>query len=386
MKNRFLELLKPGLYGVLTIIICLWAVSPLFAQHGNDEVVPALEGLDPVLLIQGKEAQGNLKLSVTRGHFQYFFANEEDKALFEKEPAHYEIQLNGSCARMGAPVNGNPDLYSVHKGRIYIFGSPDCKTRFDAAPEKYLEAENIDKPGEAPSAEARKKGDELIEKAVKAMGTATVLDGLTDYQEKSLSLQSRRGTDVEIRLSLTMLFPDRVRAEQTSPDFANPTVIRKVAVVMSGGDAFAITNEGVNPIPDAYRADQQRELNRRPLAILRARKNSGFSAAAIGSATIADNNVEEILVTIDGLSQVLGIDPASGRILSLSYKRRGPGGEFGQVVKTFSDFREVNGVTLPFKISATFNGQPWKEQSSTIDSIAVNSKVDPALFEKPKAN
>ena len=320
------------------------------------------------------------------GHFQYFFANEEDKALFEKEPAQYEIQLNGSCARMGAPVNGNPDLYSVHKGRIYIFGSPECKTRFDAAPEKYLESENADKPAEAPNADARKKGDDLIEKAVKAMGSPSVIDSLTDYQEKSLSLQSRRGTDVEIRANLTMLFPDRIRAEQTSPDYANPTVIRKVAIVLSGSEAFVITKEGVNPMPDSYRADQQRELNRKPLAILRARKNSGFGAAAIGSATVSDNNVEQVSVTIGGLSHTLGIDPASGRILSLSYKRRGPGGEFGQVVKTFSDFREVNGVTLPFKITATFNGQPWKEQSSTIESIAVNSKVDPALFEKPKAN
>jgi YHS domain-containing protein len=385
MRNRSLAFLKP-LYGVLTLIICLAAALPLVAQHGNDEVVPALEGLDPVLLIQGKEAQGNLKISVTRGHFQYFFANEEDKALFEKEPAHFEIQLNGSCARMGAPVNGSPDLYSVHKGRIYIFGSPDCKTKFDAAPEKYLESENVEKPAEAPSPEARKKGDELIDKAVKAMGSPSVIDSLSDYQEKSVALQTRRGTDVELKVNLTILFPDRVRADQSSPDYANPTVVRQAAVVMSGREAFVITKDGVNPMPDAYRADQQHELDRKPLAILRARKNSGFGAAAIGGATIAGNNVEQVSVTIDGLSHTLGIDPASGRILSLSYKRRGPGGEFGQVVKTFSDFREVNGVTLPFRIAATFNGQPWKEQSSSIESIAVNSKVDPAIFEKPKAN
>ncbi|MDQ2856475.1 MAG: hypothetical protein M3R68_09110, partial [Acidobacteriota bacterium] len=44
----------------------------------------------------------------------------------------------------------------------------------------------------------------------------------------------------------------------------------------------------------------------------------------------------------------------------------------------------VNGVTLPFKITATFNGQPWKEQSATIESITINGKIEPAFFERPK--
>src|SRR5207247_10731096 len=65
------------------------------SQSQTEEAVAALEGLDPVMLVQGKEVQGSLKIAVTRGGFQYFFANEEDKATFEKEPAHYEIQLNG---------------------------------------------------------------------------------------------------------------------------------------------------------------------------------------------------------------------------------------------------------------------------------------------------
>ena len=123
---------------VAALTVCLCTGLTVFAQD-MAAAEPALEGLDPVQLVQGKEVQGNFKITVTRGRFQYMFANEEDKALFEKDPAHYEIQLNGSCARMGAPVGGNPDLYSVHKGRIYIFGSPQCKKLFDATPEKYLE-------------------------------------------------------------------------------------------------------------------------------------------------------------------------------------------------------------------------------------------------------
>ena len=94
----------------------------------------ALEGLDPVMLAQGKEAQGEMNITVTRGRFRYFFANAANKATFEQDPERYEIQLNGWCARMGAPVGGTP-IFTPHKGRIYIFGSADCKTLFVAAPE-----------------------------------------------------------------------------------------------------------------------------------------------------------------------------------------------------------------------------------------------------------
>ena len=104
---------------------------------------------------------------------------------------------------------------------------------------------------------------------------------------------------------------------------------------------------------------------------------------ALGKGKIGEAEFERALVT-GGASYALGIDPATGRILRLSYKRRGQQGNFGEFVQTFSDFRAVGGLSLPFKVTATFDGQPWKEQSSTIETIVINGAIDPALFEKPK--
>src|ERR1043165_9507210 len=64
------------------------------AGASRETVIP-LEGHDPVLLAQGKEVQGDMKFTVTRGQFQYMFASAENKAAFEKDTARYEIQLNG---------------------------------------------------------------------------------------------------------------------------------------------------------------------------------------------------------------------------------------------------------------------------------------------------
>ena len=105
---------------ILAITLCGWTITTANAQNSppNAETLIPLEGLDPVMLSQGKEVQGDMKFSVKRGKFQYLFANAENQAAFEKDPARYEIQLEGHCARMGPPTGGNPDLYAVHNGRL----------------------------------------------------------------------------------------------------------------------------------------------------------------------------------------------------------------------------------------------------------------------------
>jgi len=382
MKNRLEQLRKSSSFTIAVALVLFSAVS-VFGQSSARDVVPVLEGLDPVMLVQGKEVQGDLKISVTRGTFQYLFANAETKATFEKDPSRYEIQLEGACARMGAPVGGNPDLYTVHQGRIYIFGSGDCKTRFDAAPEKYLETANEAGPRAPATPEAVKKAKALIDAAVAAMGGASRIDGLASYQEKSTTLQTRQQGEVEVKTSLTVVFPDRIRAERVMSDYQDASKVRQFATVVTASEVFGIMGSVTRPLPNSARIEQEKEVNRRILAILRARNS--LNPAAIGSSKVGETAVEQVAIELDHSVCTLGIDPASGRILSLSAHRRGPQGAFGQFVQAFSEFRTVDGLTLPFKITATFDGQPWKEQSPTIEAIAVNGKIDPALFEKPKA-
>src|SRR5215211_3123157 len=155
-------------FSTLLLVVVL-SCSAASAQVSASETVIPLEGLDPVMLTQGKEVQGDMKYKVTRGQFEYLFASAENKATFEKDPSRYEIQLDGHCARMGAPTTGNPDLYFVYNGRIYIFGSEECQTLFKAAPEKYLDVPVA--PKSPPTAEMMKRGQELIAKAVETLGS-----------------------------------------------------------------------------------------------------------------------------------------------------------------------------------------------------------------------
>ena len=203
-----------------------------WAKAQTQTVIP-LEGLDPVMLSQGKEVQGDMKFNVTRGQFEYLFANAENKATFEKDPARYEIQLNGHCARMGAPTTGNPDLYAVHNGRIYIFGSEDCQKAFKAAPEKYLEVPAP--PKTPPTAEMVKRGQELIAKAAAAIG-GSKLDQVASFQRKDL-----RGNDA--KNTLLVSFPDSVRQETVRQTFT-------LVAVASPSESFFVANNRTNDMPE----------------------------------------------------------------------------------------------------------------------------------------
>jgi YHS domain-containing protein len=93
--------------------------SPLLAQTPG--AIEALDGADPVLLVQGKDVFGKADLKVVRGRYTYLFSSPETRAAFEREPEKYEIQLDGLCARMGKGAMGNPsDFRSMRAGSTFL--------------------------------------------------------------------------------------------------------------------------------------------------------------------------------------------------------------------------------------------------------------------------
>lgn len=355
------------IFGLLILSCLTWPATSASAQNSSPaaQTIIPLEGLDPVMLTQGKEVQGDMKYKVTRGQFEYLFANAENKATFEKDPTRYEIQLDGHCARMGAPTTGNPDLYTVYNGRIYIFGSEECQTLFKTTPEKYLE---VPPPPKSRTADMIKRGQELIAKAVDALG-GSKLDQLISFQKQDVRAN-------QIKSMLLLAFPDTLRQETIRPTFT-------LASVVSPSDSFFVFNNRSNPMLEGTRRAVVKELNHEVVVLLRARALPDFKAFAAGSYKEGEKSLERVDVELPGFTTTLGIDPSTGRILTQTYHGRGPGGVLGDIAISYSDFRAVEGMSLPFKITATFDGQPFPPQTATIESITINGQIDPANFKRP---
>ena len=130
MKKSLFALALLILAGVLSV-----AAQPSVIQ--KSEAVLSLKGLDPVLLAKGKEVKGDEKLAVSRSGFRYLFSSAANKAIFEKEPKLYEIQMGGSCPVVPG-AEGDPDRFVVYKERIYIFASDQCVESFKANPEEFV--------------------------------------------------------------------------------------------------------------------------------------------------------------------------------------------------------------------------------------------------------
>jgi YHS domain-containing protein len=352
------------------------APGPAPQTSQADEAVVPLEGLDPVLLARGQEKQGDEQFSVRRGRFRYLFASAETKAAFEREPSLYEIQLDGSCARMGPNVRGNPDLYLVHKGRIYLFGSPDCVAAFKAKPESYLDSESPEAAAPPASEDALRRGRALVERAVEAAGGAARVDGVTSYAETATAVTPSQGGAREIKTTVLALYPDRVRVEQTYP-------FGTIANVLTREGGFSVFPRGQSEMSGAQREAADRQFRTGLLPLLRARRADGFKAVALGAGGEAAEQVE---VSYGAVRARLSFDPSTGRVLSLSYRGRAPGGEIGQIVRTFSDFRAAGGLTLPFKTVETFGADSAPVRTLTVESIVINGEVAPSLFERPKTS
>ena len=77
---------------------------------------------------------------------------------------------------------------------------------------------------------------------------------------------------------------------------------------------------------------------------------------------------------------LLAIDPATGLPLSESYSEAGSPGQ--DVIETYADWQETNGVKLPRKITITQNGKHFADIKVT--SVAINQGLTPEqLAKKP---
>ncbi len=79
----------------------------------------------------------------------------------------------------------------------------------------------------------------------------------------------------------------------------------------------------------------------------------------------------------------LWIDAATNLPLHLALEKRESGGDAPRIplVYTYSDFRNVNGVLLPFQIQKSLNGTPWT--TITISSANINTGLTNTDFPVP---
>ena len=108
----------------------------------------------------------------------------------------------------------------------------------------------------------------------------------------------------------------------------------------------------------------------------------GYQAEALGNETVGNVNAAKVkLTTPGGTSAVHFFDPATGYLIKTVQE----GDMQGQMVETifiYSDYKDVDGITLPHTVSLDAGGGMFV-MTSNVTKVEVNKTVDPAIFIKP---
>jgi len=206
-------------------------------------------------------------------------------------------------------------------------------------------------------------------------GGAAKLDAITSLELKRVRTYQADGEDKEHATVTRVLFPDRFRLDDVWHSGSASDFVR-------GGAGYRIGSDGAWPMDEIVRREFIKSFRRNPLVLLKARNQPGFRAVSAGRGKVGDQDVEWLTIGLDGASSTLGIDATTGRVLSVRYRGRAPSA-IGDVTRTFSDFRDVDGLVLPFAVSTTYNDSA-AVAPRPFAAVTVNAKFDAKLFATPE--
>ena len=106
------------------------------AQAGavNAENGVAIKGYDPVAYFTEHQAvKGSAAFQAGYEGVTYWFASAKDRALFEKQPAHYVPRYDGFCAfgaSQGHKADIDPTAFTIVGDQLYLNYSHDVQTQW----------------------------------------------------------------------------------------------------------------------------------------------------------------------------------------------------------------------------------------------------------------
>ncbi|MBV8207158.1 MAG: outer membrane lipoprotein-sorting protein [Acidobacteria bacterium] len=113
-------------------------------------------------------------------------------------------------------------------------------------------------------------------------------------------------------------------------------------------------------------------------------KEKGNKVELMGKDAVEGGEAYKLKVTLkNGDVRYIYIDPDSFLEIKTEGKRTIRGAD-QEVESTIGDYKEVEGLMIPFSMQAGMKGSPQK-QSITIDKVEINPTVDDSVFKMPAA-
>jgi len=280
-----------------------------------------------------------------------------DVQRFAKERIHPErmsIVLVGNASAFIEPLKKTfPDVDVIPAADFDL-------TRNDLRRPKAAQAA----PGEADS-----KALDLLRQAQAALGGKAFVEQKTQVTKGSATM-TPPGAPQPIAIPTLVSyrrFPDAERTEMTT---AMGSMVR----------AFDGTNGWMQMGPQTVDAtDQMKDRQFFGFDLLRRAGQPGFTARSLPDEPVAGKPAHVVdLADAQGHATRFYLDTATSQVVKVGFESGGQ-----KLEALYSDYRDVNGVKVPFKTDVTQDGAPIMKVELT--EAQVNPPVDAGLFKKPGA-
>lgn len=353
---------------LLAGVVTLAATTSARSAQGPPGQGPreALTGLDPILLIAGKDVLGKPALFSDFEGFHYLFSTPENKAIFDADPGRHGIQLGAACARMGARVPANPEIFTVMDGRIYAFASPPCHKLFVADPKAYLPVLDTITPATgADLARARA----LVRKAAVVAGGEALLARLAGWEDTRSQMSGQTPLTVVSTNTMTNRFTEVTTGLRSMQRGSEP-VLSSMTLTVDGVTAEMAMGDQKQARHPGFRDAMLETMHRHPMALLAAALRPDTPLSPLGPGMFAGTPAEFVRVGWANTVADLAI-AADGTLAGARFKiNMAPDGIWGSYERVIKARQNISGLMWPTEYLDVRNGVP-APQSVTLTDVKI---------------
>jgi hypothetical protein len=236
---------------------------------------------------------------------------------------------------------------------------------------------NLEKPPAPPASSVPDKtdGKALLTAARQAIGGEAALRAVQDITLKLAAKLLQGGADLVVKNETIIKYPNK-SLTRISASFGNS------AQGYDGEIAWQQTPRGINEFAGDNLAEFRNALHNDTIFLLKHFDAPGYQVEQLEDEKIEGRRVAVVLVKLPTTHEVrLYLDGETHLVVRKAFISKVSGTKI-ENEESYSDFRTVAGLRLPFKRLLRRNGQPFVE--ALCEEIKINTGVLDKLFVKPQ--
>lgn len=214
--------------------------------------------------------------------------------------------------------------------------------------------------------ERRELGIQLLQRAQQAMGGAEKLAAIKDMTRTMETMLASPTGPLKAKQVSRFVIPNHLRTEGESK-------IGNTIIYTNGKSGWLINDQRWLPIPDELLTKAKGELFRQLPTLLLSDSDASRTIKAVSDAAVEISTKDRLKVRIE-------FDPPSGLPAQHLYTEPISYSRSRKIIATFSDWHEVGGIKLPYKI--VHQEDDLKFFEATVSEYTINSGMTPEQLSK----